>query len=130
LGLFPWPSLWDYDLFGGFEGRVKWGMDHDVGFVQNPLFPRMIFVSGIIVPKCVVMRADSLDASLNDVIATGKAGEFGDINCGALQRPSANASGIRNRVIFSVTDHINLLNRVCQNLFVIVNTTRHAIETR
>jgi len=129
LWLFPWPSLWNHDLFGGFEGRVKWGMDQDVCFVQNPLLPRMIFVSGIIIPKCVVMRADSLDASLNDVIATGKTGEFGDINRGTLQRPSANAGCIGNRVTFRVTDHINLLNRVSQNLFVIVNTTRHAIET-
>ena len=129
MRLFPWPSLWNYDLFGGFEGLVKWGIDQDVRFVQNPLLPRMIFVSGIIVPKCIVVRADSLDARLNDDIATGEAGKFGDIDRGTLQRLSANASCIGNRVIFSVTDHVNLLHRVSQNLLTIVNTTRHAIET-
>src|SRR5580692_5798325 len=104
-------------------------MDQDVRFVQNPLLPRMIFVSGIIVPKCVVMRADSLDASLNDVIATGKAGEFRNVNCGTLQRPSANASCIGNRVVLSVTGDIDFLKRVTQNRFVIVNTAGHTIET-
>ena len=85
----------------------------------------MILVSGIVVPKCVAMRADSPYAGLNDVIATGEAGEFGDINGGTLQRPSANASGIGNCVIFRVADDANLLDRVSQNRFVIMNTTRH-----
>jgi hypothetical protein len=129
LRLFPWSSLWNYDLLGGFEAGVKWGIDQDVRFVQNSLFPRMIFVSGVIVPKCVVMRADSLDASLNDVIATSKAGKFGNVNRGALQRSSTDAGRIGNCIVFSVTDYINFLNSVGQNLFVIVNTTRHAVKT-
>src|SRR5271155_4423535 len=93
--LLSWPKCW-----------MIWRIDLYARFMEHPLLPGMILICGIVIPKRVIVRVDSLDTRLNDRVAASKARKLCYVNSRTFERATTDTRRIRYGVIFRMADDL------------------------